>query len=152
MRSAIAELTPAIERATQPASIVSLAMAVPDRVVTNATVAEHAGVTEQWIVHRTGVHERRHVSDGERLQDLAAAAGRQALEQAGLPAGDVDLVLVATVGADELLPERRAAGGERTWAPTAPGRWTSAPPAPASCRPSRSPPPRSRAAAASTCW
>ncbi len=104
MRSAVAAPTPAIERATQPAAIVSLAMAVPDRVVTNATVAEHAGVTEQWIVHRTGVHERRHVSDGERLQDLAAAAGRQALEQAELPAGAIDLVLVATVGADELLP------------------------------------------------
>ena len=44
MRSAVAAPTPAIERATQPAAIVSLAMAVPDRVVTNATVAERAGV------------------------------------------------------------------------------------------------------------
>ena len=79
-------------------------MAVPDNVVTNATVAENAGVTEQWIVHRTGVHERRHVSEGERLQDLATAAGRAALEQAGVAAEAVDLVLVATVGADELLP------------------------------------------------
>jgi 3-oxoacyl-[acyl-carrier-protein] synthase-3 len=79
-------------------------MAVPDNVVSNATVAEGAGVTEQWIVHRTGVHERRHVSDGERLQDLAAAAGREALEAAGVAAEDVDLVLVATVAADELLP------------------------------------------------
>jgi 3-oxoacyl-[acyl-carrier-protein] synthase III len=50
------------------------------------------------------VRERRHVSDGERLQDLATAAGRAALEQAGVAASDVDLVLVATVGADELLP------------------------------------------------
>jgi 3-oxoacyl-[acyl-carrier-protein] synthase-3 len=72
--------------------------------VTNATVAEGAGVTEQWIVHRTGVHERRHVSDGERLQDLATAAGRRALEDAGVSAEDVDLVLVATVSSDELLP------------------------------------------------
>ena len=104
MRSAVAAPTPAIERATQPAAIVSLAMAVPNRVVTNATVAEHAGVTEQWIVHRTGVHERRHVSEGERLQDLAGAAGREALERAGLAPEDVDMVLVATVGADELLP------------------------------------------------
>jgi 3-oxoacyl-[acyl-carrier-protein] synthase-3 len=79
-------------------------MAVPDNVVTNATVAEGAGVTEQWIVHRTGVHERRHVAAGERLQDLATAAGRQALEEAGVDPGDLDLVLVATVGADELLP------------------------------------------------
>jgi 3-oxoacyl-[acyl-carrier-protein] synthase III len=104
MRSATIEQIPSLERATRPAAIVSLAMAVPDNVVTNATVAEGAGVTEQWIVHRTGVHERRHVTDGQRLQDLATAAGREALDEAGLAAADVDLVLVATVGADELLP------------------------------------------------
>jgi 3-oxoacyl-[acyl-carrier-protein] synthase-3 len=77
---------------------------VPERVVSNATIAEGAGVTEQWIFHRTGVQERRHVSDGERLQDLATAAGRQALDEAGLDAADVDLVLVATLAADELTP------------------------------------------------
>jgi 3-oxoacyl-[acyl-carrier-protein] synthase III len=104
MRSAVAERAPSLERATRPAAIVSLAMAVPEHVVTNATVAEGAGVTEQWIVHRTGVHERRHVSEGERLQDLATAAGRRALDEAGVPASEIDLVLVATVGADELLP------------------------------------------------
>jgi 3-oxoacyl-[acyl-carrier-protein] synthase-3 len=104
MRSAVAERAPELERATRPAAIVSLAMAVPDNVVSNATVAEGAGVTEQWIVHRTGVHERRHVADGQRLQELATAAGRQALDEAGLAPADVDLVLVATVGADELLP------------------------------------------------
>src|SRR5215217_9348323 len=104
MRSAVAERAPELERATRPAAIVSLAMAVPDNVVTNASVAEGAGVTEQWIVHRTGVHERRHVTEGERLQDLATAAGRRALDEAGLSASEVDLVLVATVAADELLP------------------------------------------------
>ena len=104
MRSATIEQIPSLERATRPAAIVSLAMAVPDNVVTNATVAAGAGVTEQWIVHRTGVHERRHVTEGQRLQDLATAAAREALDEAGLTAADVDLVLVATVGADELLP------------------------------------------------
>src|SRR5512132_4367624 len=81
------------DRHLRAAALASVAMAVPDRVVTNATVAEGAGVTEQWIVHRTGVHERRHVSEGERLQDFAVAAGRQALEEAGVSAEDVDLVL-----------------------------------------------------------
>jgi 3-oxoacyl-[acyl-carrier-protein] synthase-3 len=79
-------------------------MAVPETVVTNASVSEAAGVTEQWIVHRTGVHERRHVRDGERLQDLAVRAGRQALEEAGVDPADLDLVLVATMAADELSP------------------------------------------------
>jgi 3-oxoacyl-[acyl-carrier-protein] synthase-3 len=99
VRSAVAERV-----ATRPAAIASVAMAVPEQVVTNATVAEHAGVTEQWIVHRTGVHERRHVVDGERLQDLATAAGRSALEEAGVEPEEVDLVLVATMAADELTP------------------------------------------------
>jgi 3-oxoacyl-[acyl-carrier-protein] synthase-3 len=86
------------------AALASLAMAVPETVVSNAAVAESAGVTEQWIVHRTGVHERRHVAEGERLQDLAVRAGREALEEAGVDAADVDLVLVATMAADELTP------------------------------------------------
>jgi 3-oxoacyl-[acyl-carrier-protein] synthase III len=92
------------DRQLRAAALASVAMAVPERVVSNAAIAEGAGVTEQWIVHRTGVQERRHVSDGERLQDLATAAGRQALDEAGLDAADVDLVLVATLAADELTP------------------------------------------------
>jgi 3-oxoacyl-[acyl-carrier-protein] synthase-3 len=92
------------ERQQRAAALASVAMAVPERVVTNEAVAAGAGVTEQWIVHRTGVHERRHMSEGERLQGLAAAAGRQALEDAGVDPLDVDLVLVATVSADDLLP------------------------------------------------
>jgi 3-oxoacyl-[acyl-carrier-protein] synthase-3 len=92
------------DRQLRAAALTSVAMAVPDNVVTNETVAEGAGVTEQWIVHRTGVHERRHVVEGERLQDLATAAGREALAEAGVRAEDVDLVLVATLAADELTP------------------------------------------------
>ena len=72
------------DRHLRAAALASVAMAVPERVVTNASVAEGAGVTEQWIVHRTGVHERRHASEGERLQDLATAAGRRALDERGV--------------------------------------------------------------------
>ena len=92
------------DRQQRAAALASVAMAVPDCVVTNETIAEGAGVTEQWIVHRTGVHERHYVSDGERLQDLATAAGRAALEQANVAPEDVDLVLVATLAADEITP------------------------------------------------
>jgi 3-oxoacyl-[acyl-carrier-protein] synthase III len=92
------------DRHQRAAALASVAMAMPERVVTNEAVAADAGVTEQWIVHRTGVHERRHVSEGERLQDLATAAGRGALEEAGVAPEDVDLVLVATLAADELTP------------------------------------------------
>src|SRR4029450_4706964 len=92
------------DRQRRAAALAGAAMAVPERVVSNVTIAEGAGVTEQWIVHRTGVEERRHASEGERLQDLATAAGRQALDEAGLDAADVDLILVATLAADELTP------------------------------------------------
>jgi 3-oxoacyl-[acyl-carrier-protein] synthase III len=91
-------------RLSRAAALASVAMAVPDNVVSNATVAEGAGVTEQWIIHRTGVRERRHVSPGERLSDLAVAAGRGALEEAAVRPDEVDMVLVATLAADELTP------------------------------------------------
>jgi 3-oxoacyl-[acyl-carrier-protein] synthase-3 len=79
-------------------------MAGPDRGVGHDVVAAGAGVTEQWIVHRTGVHERRNVSEGETVLTLATEAGRLALEEAGVDAADVDLVLVATVTPDDILP------------------------------------------------
>lgn len=92
------------DRQLRTAALTSVAMSVPAQVVTNAAVAERAGVTEDWIVTRTGVHERRHVTDGERLQDYATAAGRQALAEAGIEGADVDLVLVATLASDEFTP------------------------------------------------
>jgi 3-oxoacyl-[acyl-carrier-protein] synthase-3 len=91
-------------RRPRAAALASVAMAVPDNVVTNEEVAAGAGVTEKWIVHRTGVHERRHVSEGETLAALSTSAGRAALEEAGVGAEDLDLVLVATVAADDVLP------------------------------------------------
>ena len=91
-------------RRLRAAALASVAKAVPERVVGNDVIAEGAGVTEQWIVHRTGVRERRFVRDGERLSDLATAAGRRALTDAGVDAVDLDLVLVATVAADEVSP------------------------------------------------
>jgi 3-oxoacyl-[acyl-carrier-protein] synthase III len=91
-------------RRLRAAALASVAKAVPERVVGNDVIAEGAGVTEQWIVHRTGVHERRFVRDGERLSDLATNAGRQALEDAGVDAAELDLVLVATIAPDEVSP------------------------------------------------
>jgi 3-oxoacyl-[acyl-carrier-protein] synthase III len=117
-----AAVEPAWEaRRPRAAALASVAMAVPDNVVTNETVAAAAGVTERWIVHRTGVHERRHVRDGERLDALATAAGRAALDEAGVDPEDLDLVLVATLAADELTPNAaplvaRALGARRAGA------------------------------------
>jgi 3-oxoacyl-[acyl-carrier-protein] synthase-3 len=91
-------------RHPRAAALASVAMAVPENIVTNETVAAGAGVTEQWIVHRTGVRERRHVREGERLDALALVAARGALEEAGVEPEELDLVLLATVAPDDLLP------------------------------------------------
>jgi 3-oxoacyl-[acyl-carrier-protein] synthase-3 len=103
-QTAVATRAPARPRELRAASLASISMAVPDRVVGNDVVAAGAGVTEQWIVHRTGVHERRNVSEGETVLTLATEAGRLALDEAGVDAADVDLVLVATVTPDDILP------------------------------------------------
>ncbi len=79
-------------------------MAVPGRRVTNAEIAQQVGVDEQWINKRTGTSSRPWAQEGERLSDFAARAGARALERAGIPAAELDLVLVATSTADEITP------------------------------------------------
>jgi 3-oxoacyl-[acyl-carrier-protein] synthase-3 len=86
------------------AAVAGIGMAVPAAVRDNASVAARLGVDPGWIEGRTGVRERRVATKGERLSDLAAAAGARALDRAGMDAGQVDLVIVATTTADELLP------------------------------------------------
>jgi 3-oxoacyl-[acyl-carrier-protein] synthase-3 len=92
------------ERAQAGAALASLGASVPATVVGNAAIAGRIGVTDDWIVQRTGIRSRHVAAPGERLSDLAAAAGRMALDRAGISAADVDLVLVATTTADEVLP------------------------------------------------
>ncbi len=86
------------------AAVTGVAMAVPERRVTNREVAKLVGVDETWIAKRTGTRERPWAQPGERLSDFAAAAGRAALERAGVDAAALDLVLVATSTADEITP------------------------------------------------
>lgn len=91
-------------RSLRSAALRSIATALPPTVVTNDEIAARIGKTDDWIYTRTGIRERRVARAGERLSDLAAAAGRAALEQAGVAAADLDLVLVATMTADEITP------------------------------------------------
>jgi len=86
------------------ASIMSVATELPSTRLTNAEVAEMAGVSEDWILSRTGIRERRRALPHERLSDYAAAAGARALERAGIGAEDLDLVIVGTLTADEVTP------------------------------------------------
>jgi len=86
------------------AAIASVGVSMPGQVVTNAAIAERIGVEPEWIERRTGIQARRRAEPGERLDAHATMAARTALERAGVPPAEVDLVLVATTTADELLP------------------------------------------------
>jgi 3-oxoacyl-[acyl-carrier-protein] synthase-3 len=86
------------------AAIASVAMSLPERVVSNAEIAERLGVATEWIERRTGIQARRRAEPGERLDAHATLAARSALEQADITPAEVDLVLVATTTADEVLP------------------------------------------------
>jgi 3-oxoacyl-[acyl-carrier-protein] synthase-3 len=95
---------PAAWRGLRSALVASVATCMPETVVENSAIAARIGVDDAWIVKRTGIRARRIARTDERLSDLAASAGRLALHRAGVDAVDVDLVLVATTTADEVLP------------------------------------------------
>ncbi|HEY2316973.1 MAG TPA: beta-ketoacyl-ACP synthase 3 [Solirubrobacteraceae bacterium] len=86
------------------ATILSVATELPPGRLSSAELAERLGVSEDWIVTRTGIRERRQARPDERLSDYAARAGARALEAAGVEAANLDLVIVATLSQDELTP------------------------------------------------
>lgn len=77
---------------------------LPDRVVTNDEVAGLAGVTDEWIVRKTGIRERRRAADREATSDLAAVAARRALAQADVPADQIHYIVLATSTPDHPQP------------------------------------------------
>ncbi len=85
---------------------------LPDPTRHNDEVAARVGVTAAWIVERTGIHARHVAPDGMFTSDMAAAAGRRALEDAGWTPADLDLVLVATVSAEAPMPSAAARTAE----------------------------------------
>jgi 3-oxoacyl-[acyl-carrier-protein] synthase III len=86
------------------AAIASVAVRVPETVVSNAEIAERIGVSDDWIVRRTGIKSRHVAEPQERLATHAIDAAALALERARVTPADVDLVLVATTTADEVMP------------------------------------------------
>jgi 3-oxoacyl-[acyl-carrier-protein] synthase-3 len=86
------------------ASVLSVSTELPEGRLTSAELATRLGITEEWILTRTGIRERRQARPDERLSDYAARAGATALKRAGVAAADLDLVIVATLSQDELTP------------------------------------------------
>ena len=86
------------------ARIVGTGMAVPDKVLTNADLEKMVDTTDEWIVTRTGVRERRIAAEDEVLFDFALPAAERALEMAGIAGSEVDLVICATFSSDMQFP------------------------------------------------
>ena len=78
--------------------------ALPRRLVTNADLAAQLDTSDEWIVERTGIRQRYIAGDGETTGTLATAAAREALDAAGLEAGDIDLIVLATATPDQTFP------------------------------------------------
>ena len=78
--------------------------AVPDRVVTNEELSKLMDTTDEWIRTRTGIQERRWVTEGETGTELGLQATRRALEMASLEPGDIDAIVYATSSPDHFAP------------------------------------------------
>ena len=97
-------LAPILPVGTAGAAIASVGISVPETVVPNADIAPRIGVTDEWIVRRTGIRSRHVAEPYERLTTHATNAAAAALRRAGVPPEQVDLVLVATTTPDEVMP------------------------------------------------
>ena len=100
-------------------SITGLGVHAPDRVVTNDDLAERVETSDEWIVTRTGIRERRLADGPLAMSDLAAPACERALEMSGVDPASIDLLIVATVTPDMAFPSTAAILADRLEMPDA---------------------------------
>lgn len=81
---------------------------LPARIMTNDDLSKIVDTTDEWIQQRTGIKQRHIAAEGENTSDLAAAAARKAMENAGIGIEDVDLIIVATTTPDMTFPATAA--------------------------------------------
>jgi 3-oxoacyl-[acyl-carrier-protein] synthase-3 len=77
---------------------------LPARTLTNAELAKQVDTSDEWIVQRTGIRERHIAADNEKTSDLAIAAAKAALANAGMTPADIDLIVLATSTPDLTFP------------------------------------------------
>ncbi|WP_165788913.1 beta-ketoacyl-ACP synthase III [Rubritalea profundi] len=87
-----------------PVMIAGTGSYVPEKVVTNADLAKVIDTTDEWITSRTGIKQRHIAADDEFTSHLATNAARKALEQSGIAAEDIQLIIVATISPDTITP------------------------------------------------
>jgi 3-oxoacyl-[acyl-carrier-protein] synthase-3 len=86
------------------AGIIGTGSYVPDKVITNKDLEKIVDTSDEWIITRTGIRERRIAAESQATSDLGTIAAQRALEDAGITAEEVDLILVATVTPDMSFP------------------------------------------------
>lgn len=90
------------------ARFAGLGVALPEKTLTNAELEQIVDTSDEWILARTGIRERRVVRDGESLATLAVTAGVRALEDAGTAPEEVDLLILATATPEQPIPSTSA--------------------------------------------
>ncbi|HEY8583915.1 MAG TPA: beta-ketoacyl-ACP synthase 3 [Capillimicrobium sp.] len=86
------------------AGVFGLGAALPEQIVTNHDLVGRLDTTDEWIVRRTGIRERRRLRAGESLAKLATAACAEALRDAGRDVGEVDRIIASTITPDRITP------------------------------------------------
>ena len=86
------------------AGIIGTGYCVPDRVLTNFDLEKMVQTSDAWIVERTGIHERRIAADDEPVSVIAQRAAEMALADAGVQAEELDLIIMATLTSDRIIP------------------------------------------------
>lgn len=88
----------------RPVSVIGTGSYLPDRILTNAELEKMVDTTDDWIVTRSGIRERRLAREDQATSDLAAEAGRRALEAAGVAPDELDQIIVGTITQDMGFP------------------------------------------------
>jgi 3-oxoacyl-[acyl-carrier-protein] synthase-3 len=86
------------------AGIVGMGRYLPEKILTNHDLEKMMETSDEWIKTMTGIEERRIAADNETTSDMAFAAAQKAIQNAGITAADIDLILVATVTPDSPFP------------------------------------------------
>ena len=89
---------------TRRAKITAVSHYLPERRVTNKDLEKFVDTSDDWIVERTGIRERRVAAKGQATSDLGTIAAQRLLEKRGIGAGELDLIIVATVTPDMFFP------------------------------------------------
>ncbi len=86
------------------ARVIGCGSCLPANIVTNDDLAKRMDTSDEWIRERTGIRQRHIAVEGEKTSDLALGAAREALTDAGIDAGELDMIIVATTTPDESFP------------------------------------------------